>query len=391
MHPYKWNKHKIRLFGLALLLAGTATAASSGGTVAAAATAKPLKLVVNGNAISAGSQAPFLDSNGSVYVPLRMVSQLLKSYVDWDGTKKLVSIYAPNHTVKLTLGAKTAQHNDQSFALNAPAKLKNDAVYVPIRFVAQSLGADVKWQSETRTVTVDDGNPYELGYSFTSVTTVFWLDKKSGNLYTSDPANTPAVLTGKLDYTHHDYTSLHVDMLKFGEFVVTMTDDFGEPHVHTEYTAGYVKNKKLIDQAAVRFFQRMTPNVTRLGNQAVLSDGKTVRILNADGSVDKSYDLKKLGGLDEVYGVEGIGENYLLIRPNQTGLLMLVNPETGSKKELYELLDPADQEYALMNDTPYRGDALVVDDEHDGVLDLHYISIKDHKEHKLEVKLKDWL
>ncbi|SFB60583.1 Copper amine oxidase N-terminal domain-containing protein [Cohnella sp. OV330] len=385
------NRNKIRMFGLALLLAA-GTAATSGGTAVQAASApKPIKLVVNGNEIASGTAAPYLDASGSVFVPLRMVSQLLKSYVDWDGAKKLVSVYAPNRTVKLTLGSKTAQLNDKSFALNAAARMKNNTVYVPVRFVAQSLGADVKWQSAQRTVTIDDGDPYAVGYAVTMTPSMFWLDKKTGDLYQSDPSNSPAVKTGKLDFKQQEFLRLSVDKLGTSGFVVTVSDIYGEPHINVNYTTAYVKNKKLADQATVHYWQRMTPNVTTLGNQAVLTDGKSLRILNADGSTDKSYDLTKLGGLDEVYGVEGIGANYLLIRPNTTGLLTLVDPETGKKKALYELLDPADQEYAKLNDVPYHGDTFTVGGEHDGVIDLIYTSVKDGQQQTLTVKIKDWL
>lgn len=383
------KKNKIRLFGLALLLAA-GTAASSGGSAAQAAAApKPIKLVVNGNDIAAGTAAPYLDASGSVFVPLRMVSQMLKSYVDWDGAKKRVSVYAPNRTVKLTLGSKTAQVNDKSVALNAAAVMKNNTVYVPVRFVAQSLGANVKWQGYT--VTIDDGDPYAVGYAITLTPSMFWLDRKTGDLYQSDPSNSPAVKTGKLKFEQQELLSLSVDKLGTGGYVVTASDVYGEPHINVNYTTAYVKNKKLVDQAAVHYWQRMTPNVTSVGNQAVLTDGKKLRILKDDGSTDKEYDLQKLGGLDEIYGVEGIGANYLLIRPNTTGLLTLVNPETGKKKELYELLGPEDQEYAKLNDVPYHGDTFKVGGEHDGVIDLVYYSVKDGKENTLTVKIKDWL
>ncbi|MDG0795337.1 copper amine oxidase N-terminal domain-containing protein [Cohnella ginsengisoli] len=382
-------KNKVRMSALALLLAAGTAAAPGVSSAQAAAAPKPIKLVVNGNEIAAGAAAPYLDASDSVYIPLRMVSQLLKSYVDWDGAKKLVSVYAPNRTVKLTLGSKTAQVNDKSVALNAAAVMKNNTVYVPVRFVAQSLGANVKWQGYT--VTIDDGDPYAVGFAVTMIPSMFWLDKKTGDLYQSEPSNSPAVKTGKLDFKQQELLSLSVDKLGTGGFVVTVSDIYGEPHINANYTTAYVKNKKLLDQATVHYWQRMTPNVTTLGNQAVLMDGKTLRILNADGSTDKTYDLTKLGGLDEVYGVEGIGANYLLIRPNTTGLLTLVDPETGKKKALYELLDPADQEYAKLNDVPYHGDTFMVGGEHDGVIDLLYTSVKDGKQKTLTVKIKDWL
>lgn len=386
------RKHKFHLFGLTLLLAAGVT----GGSAAAprsveAAAAKPLKLVVNGYEIDTGSSSPYLDG-GSVYVPLRMVSELLKANVGWQASDRTVSIYAPKRAIRLTVGSKQALLNGKAISLVAPPKLKGNAVYVPIRFVAQSLGADVQWQSALRTVKIDDGDPYALGYSNTGTgSTAFWLEKQTGDLYESEPANSPAVLTGKLDFEPHEYIALGVEKLLAGEYVITVLDNFGEPHLNTIYTTAYIKDKRLADQAAVRFWGRGTQNVTRFGNQAVLSDGKTVRILKSDGSVDKSYDLQQLGGLDEVYGVEGIGKEFLLIRPNKTGLLLLVNPETGKKKALYELLDAENQQYALMNEVPYYGDTFIVYGAHDGVIELGYWDITERKKKTLTVKLADWL
>ncbi|MNH81501.1 hypothetical protein D3C73_338720 [compost metagenome] len=110
-----------------------------------------------------------------------------------------------------------------------------------------------------------------------------------------------------------------------------------------------------------------------------------------DGSVEKEYDLVKLGGYNELYSVEGMTDDYLLIRPNETGMLTLVNPDTGKKKVLNELLNKEDQEFFNNNDLPYFGDWLIVKEEQDGIINLEYQSFIDNKTHKLSVKAKDWL
>jgi hypothetical protein len=101
--------------------------------------------------------------------------------------------------------------------------------------------------------------------------------------------------------------------------------------------------------------------------------------------VTNEYDLVTLNGLDETYSIEGIGKNYLLVRPNMTGLLTLIDLETSERTELYKQLDAKEQEY---NDVPYHGDNLKFDGEKDGVLHFSYHSIFNGKVNETTYNLK---
>ena len=97
----------------------------------------------------------------------------------------------------------------------------------------------------------------------------------------------------------------------------------------------------------------------------MLYDDQTTKLIT-------EYDLVALGGEDENYFIEGMGQDYLLIRPNLKGVLMLVKPNTKEKVELYKEIfknDPERLEYFEENDTPYnRGDDLKFIGEKNGVL-----------------------
>ncbi|MBB6669596.1 copper amine oxidase N-terminal domain-containing protein [Cohnella nanjingensis] len=380
---------KWRALGLSVCLA-VGSLAGAGLSSAATAAAKPIVLEINGNTI-ASAQHPYLEKD-SVYVPLRTVSTLLQAVVDWNAKTKQVSIYAPGHTVKLTLGQKTVQHNGQALPMTTPAQLKDGSVYVPIRFIAQTLGATVDWQSAKRTVSIADDGKLVMGWATTEAPAAFWLNIRTGELYESYPFASPAKLTGKLDTEFKGLNvSLRAERLKEGEFVVTASNFFGEPQVNMTATTSYIKDDKLLRQAEASYFQRMTNNVAHFRWQPLLTDGKSLFLLNPDGSEATTYDLPKLGAKDESYSVEGIGDGYLLIRPNLTGLLTLVDPVNGNQKLLYELLDQPEREYAEKNDIPYRGDTLVVTGEQEGIIYLEYQGVKDKAVHKLQVKVKDWL
>lgn len=389
---YKFRKMIYQLSLSFILAAGSFVSVSSQISAAAPSLNKTIIIEYNGS-VAQTDKAQFLDSNGSVYVPLRMVSESLKSVVVWKEPVKQVSIYAPGHTVELKPGGLTAQLNGKTIKLTAPAKLHNGSVYVPLRFIAQSLGAKVDWTAKSKKVSIQDQAPYEIGRVPSDSATAFWVKKSTGELYQASAG--PATLLGKLsDYKQHqnNYFSVAAERLHSGEYMVTVSDNYGEPHVYNLHYTAYIKNQKLLKQESVEYYQRDFANLTSYLNQPLLTNGKQLLFLNPDtGMVDKQYDLVKLGGYDELYTVEGVGDHYLLIRPNGKGLLTLVDPDTGKKKQLYELVGEEDLKFFSENDIPYHGDWLEVKSVHNGVIELEYDSYIDHKKHKLTVKISDWL
>ena len=94
----------------------------------------------------------------------------------------------------------------------------------------------------------------------------------------------------------------------------------------------------------------------------------------------RTYDLVKLGGADDIYDIEGIGKNYLLIRPNKTGLLTLCMLDSDKTVQLYKTFfadDPMQLDLAEDDFIP-RGDWLEFLGEEEGVLTFqnnsHYVN-----------------
>ncbi|WP_185897414.1 copper amine oxidase N-terminal domain-containing protein [Paenibacillus zeisoli] len=377
------------------LIAGSLAALSSPVSAASPSSNKAIKLEFNGSMVES-DKAPFLDFKGRVYVPLRLVSDMLKTVVIWNEAAKEVSIYAPGHTLQLKPGSQTARLNGQAIQLTAPSTIRNGSVYVPLRFITQSLGAKVGWTGSQRKASISSPeiDNVEMGRSPANTANAFWFNTSTGNLYQYTLGAKAAVLTGTIAFKKHsiDIVAVRVDPLQTDEFVVTVSDCYGEPMIYTMNNTAYIKNNKLLKQSSVEYFQRDSVNISSFKNHPILTDGKRLQMLNPkDGSVEKEYDLVKLGGYNELYSVEGMGDDYLLIRPNKTGMLTLVNPDTGKKKVLNELLDKEDQEFFNTNDLPYLGDRLIVKGEQDGIINLEYYSFIDNKTHKLSVKAKDSL
>lgn len=95
---------------------------------------------------------PTLD-NGRTLVPLRGIFEALGAEVQWDGATQTVTATKGNTTIKLTVGGQ-AYKNGQPITLDVPAKIINGRTLVPLRFVSEALGASVKWDGSTQTITI---------------------------------------------------------------------------------------------------------------------------------------------------------------------------------------------------------------------------------------------
>lgn len=98
-------------------------------------------------------QPPVLQNNRTL-LPLRGIFEALGAEVTWHAATSSVTAVRGSQTVELTLGSTTAKVNGQPVELEVAPQLINSRTMVPARFVSESLGAQVGWESDTRTVVI---------------------------------------------------------------------------------------------------------------------------------------------------------------------------------------------------------------------------------------------
>ncbi|MGG4553869.1 copper amine oxidase N-terminal domain-containing protein [Paenibacillus humicus] len=119
-----------------------------------AAYAPATKLIVEGKTIT--ERLPVITDRGRTLVPLRIISEALDAKVQWDSKTSTVTVQKWGERLSLKPGTKKAtlrgtKSGDLALDLDAPAKLKNGIVYVPMRLIAHSFGYQVEWtQGEIR-------------------------------------------------------------------------------------------------------------------------------------------------------------------------------------------------------------------------------------------------
>jgi len=154
--PEKDRKMK-RLIILTSALAITLT------TVGAVAGAD-ITVRVNGERVRFAGIGP-REVSGRVMVPLRGVLEQMGATVDWDSHSRTVLASKAGTSIELPVGSRSARVNGRMVNLDVPAMIMQGTTMVPLRFVGEALGADVKWDAPVQTVMIETGLPSSETYS----------------------------------------------------------------------------------------------------------------------------------------------------------------------------------------------------------------------------------
>ena len=124
---------------IVMMLAGTGAAES-------------IKVNLNGSPL-AFDQPPIIE-NGRTLVPMRAIFEGLGAQVGWDGASGTVTGTQDGLVVVLKIGDTQALVNGNPVILDVPAKILGGRTLVPLRFIAESMGAKVDWDGRTSTVSI---------------------------------------------------------------------------------------------------------------------------------------------------------------------------------------------------------------------------------------------
>lgn len=100
---------------------------------------------VNGKTIT-NDAAPII-RNDRTLIPIRFITESLGGKVDWNGVTKEVTLNIDGKEIKMTIGKTLEKYGV------APV-IVDGRTFVPVRFVADELGATVAWDDATKTVTI---------------------------------------------------------------------------------------------------------------------------------------------------------------------------------------------------------------------------------------------
>ncbi|MET3546987.1 hypothetical protein ABID47_003603 [Paenibacillus favisporus] len=358
----RWNSFLPAAFLAAAAAFAIALPVSADNTAATKAAANTgINLTMNGKAANPKTP-PFLDK-GTVYLPVRDMGEVLGTLVSWNDQAKTVTMRYPKLTVKLPFGSKSANVNGQPVALSSPLRMVDGRVYAPLRFFSEAMGTEVKWEKATQTVHMTKSDDYLKLYSWLTI----WWDRTTHELYTAKDEQSDVLNIGKLDVEVQGTISVEGGLKQGGNTVLTFVDKYNNPKPHYDVYSLLIRNNRIVDQKHAAYDLRYEPNKTYFQEYdpngwieyTVLTDGKIVWVYSDEGKIVATHDLQELTKQDDVFGVQAVGADYLVVRPGRTGLLTLVDLKDNTTTVLADkLLTGKDLAYARDYQTPYPGDTL---------------------------------
>ena len=87
-------------------------------------------------------------------LPIRLIAEALGADVAWDAAEQKVTITKEELAMEIYIDQPFATVNGEPVQLDASAFIENGRTYLPLRFIAENLGADVTWDAQAQKVTV---------------------------------------------------------------------------------------------------------------------------------------------------------------------------------------------------------------------------------------------
>ena len=115
---------------------------------------------VNGTKVNFPDVKPYTDQNDRTLVPIRFIADNLGAETSWNEEKQVATIKKDDKTIDICIRCKKIFVNGKQIETDSIGEKKDDIrTMVPLRFISEMFGAKVGWDAKTLTVTIDTELP----------------------------------------------------------------------------------------------------------------------------------------------------------------------------------------------------------------------------------------
>lgn len=129
-------------------------------------------IIVNGHIVYSDVE-PYI-KNSRTYVPIRFIAEELGYDVKWNAKERKVTMNDGETNVELKIGSDKMKVNDRVVQLDAPAEIKDGRTFVPLRAIAEAFGEKVDFSNDYRAVYIGDNPKYNAFYKV-----VYYYEKQA--------------------------------------------------------------------------------------------------------------------------------------------------------------------------------------------------------------------
>ncbi|MBT2687391.1 copper amine oxidase N-terminal domain-containing protein [Bacillus sp. ISL-47] len=321
----------------------------------AAAASPKVKIVVNDEALKLDVD-PYMKDN-RVLVPVRGVFENIGLNVNWNASTKTATIKNEETSINMKLGKKDVQVNGKTVKVDSAVAMKNNRLFIPIRFVIENSGAQVNWNQAQKTVYVTSGlSPAAKAF-------LSKLSQVEMNSFTADMKvqQSMTYLGEKMTMDMDMKMDMVLDPIGLYQFMSMTMKEFGEENVTTEsYLTkdGYYSFDPMFNKW-VKYDDEMAKEMLSLSDyqmspterfELIQRYYKNVKIIENAGTYELHASLSGKGFqdlIDEMLNLSGLGVeedifNGMEIIINKMNIVSIID-----KKTLYPISDTMDSDMTI--------------------------------------------
>ena len=106
------------------------------------------------NAFTSIDSPPYI-INSRTMVPFRAIGEALGAEINWYPESKRATYALKTKFIALLVGEKNALVNGKNVTMEIPAEIKDNRLFIPLRFVTENLGAKVLWEASEKKIKIE--------------------------------------------------------------------------------------------------------------------------------------------------------------------------------------------------------------------------------------------
>lgn len=123
--------------------------------------ADEVKIMIDGEELIPEDMPPII-IDGFTMLPMRLIVEALGGEAVWNEETQQAFAVTEDIVASFTVGSDEAFMNEESVIMSAPAMIINARTMLPVRGVAETLGLEIDWDNETRTVYIGEREEVDL-------------------------------------------------------------------------------------------------------------------------------------------------------------------------------------------------------------------------------------
>lgn len=124
---------------------------------------------VNNQSLEGDDEPQIVD--GRTLVPVRTIFEALGANVDWNSNTKTITAKKDKTSVVMVINQNSMTVNGKTVNMDTSAMIIDNRTYAPARYVAEAFGYNVDWDSNTKTVVINKATTQVTTEKATETTT----------------------------------------------------------------------------------------------------------------------------------------------------------------------------------------------------------------------------